>query len=134
MTVVLLRMRRVDLVGWPLWDPALVSSEVLRVVQLNMDSIFGPRWPDRRMEVVTWLDYLDADVVCLQEVWEDHRRPNTGGWIAEHLNGVWHCAFEGSLCRIPKRLVPPFSEVRFRDPEQVADRCGRVDGAPDQRP
>jgi endonuclease/exonuclease/phosphatase family metal-dependent hydrolase len=90
----------------------LVSSEVLRVVQLNMDSIFGPRWPDRRKEVVTWLDYLNADVVCLQEVWEDHRRPNTAGWIAEHLNGVWHCAFEGFALPDPE-AIGSHPSVRF---------------------
>ena len=55
-----------------------MSGEVSRVVQLNVDSIFGPKWPDRRVEVVTWLEELVADVVCLQEVWEDHRSARAG--------------------------------------------------------
>ena len=31
-----------------------------------------------RHEIVTWLDELDPDVVCLQEIWQDDRHPNTG--------------------------------------------------------
>jgi hypothetical protein len=42
-----------------------VVEGVLRVVQLNMDSLLSPRWVERRHEIVTWLDELDADVVCL---------------------------------------------------------------------
>ena len=66
-----------------------MSEGVLRVVQLNADSLVGPGWVQRRQEIVTWLDSLDADVVCLQEIWQDHRHPNTGGWIAEHAAGDW---------------------------------------------
>jgi endonuclease/exonuclease/phosphatase family metal-dependent hydrolase len=50
---------------------------------------------DRRNEIVAWLDELNADVVCLQEVWEDHRHPNTAGWIADHVVGNWHWKFGG---------------------------------------
>jgi endonuclease/exonuclease/phosphatase family metal-dependent hydrolase len=68
---------------------------MLRVVQLNVDSLLGPRWSERRHEIVTWLDELEPDVVCLQEIWQDHRHPNTGGWIAEHAAGEWHWEFGG---------------------------------------
>ena len=72
-----------------------VADGVLRVVQLNVDSLVSAGWPERRREIVTWLDELDADVVCLQEIWQDDRHPNTGGWIAEHAAGHWHWEFGG---------------------------------------
>ena len=72
-----------------------VSEGMLRVVQLNVDSLIGPRKAERRHEIVTWLDELEPGVVCLQEVWQDHRHPNTGGWIAEQLTGAWHWEFGG---------------------------------------
>jgi endonuclease/exonuclease/phosphatase family metal-dependent hydrolase len=68
---------------------------VLRVVQLNVGSLLEPEWPRRRHEIVAWLDHLDADVVCLQEVWQDDRHPNTAGWIAEQRPGRWHWCFGG---------------------------------------
>jgi len=89
-----------------------MSGAALRVVQLNMDSSFGSRWPDRRNEIVAWLDDLNADMVCLQEVWEDHRHPNTGGWIAEHLSGEWHCAFDGLALPDPE-AIGSHPSVRF---------------------
>ena len=67
----------------------------MRVVQLNVDSLVGPRWSERRHEIVTWLDELQPDVVCLQEIWQDDRHPNTGGWIAEQAAGDWHWEFGG---------------------------------------
>jgi endonuclease/exonuclease/phosphatase family metal-dependent hydrolase len=72
-----------------------VSEGVLRVVQLNADSLVGSGWSERRDEIVTWLDELSPDVVCLQEVWEDERHPNTAGWIAEHAAGSWYWEFGG---------------------------------------
>ena len=80
----------------------------MRVVQLNVDSLVGPRWPERRHEIVTWLDELNADVVCLQEIWQDHRHPNTGGWIAEHAAGDWHWEFGG--------FAPPDPDAVGADP------------------
>ncbi len=68
---------------------------VLRVVQLNADSLLSRRWPERRDEIVTWLDELNPDVVCLQEIWQDDRHPNTGGWIAEHAAADWYWEFGG---------------------------------------
>ena len=67
----------------------------MRVVQLNVDSLVGAHWVERRHEIVTWLDELTPDIVCLQEIWQDHRHPNTGGWIAEHAAEEWHWEFGG---------------------------------------
>jgi endonuclease/exonuclease/phosphatase family metal-dependent hydrolase len=61
-----------------------VAEGMLRVVQLNVDSLVNAGWRERRDEIVNWLDELGADVVCLQEIWQDDRHPNTGGWVAEH--------------------------------------------------
>ena len=68
---------------------------VLRVVQLNADTLVSGRWTERRGEIVTWLDELDPDVVCLQEIWQDDRHSNTAGWIAEHGAEDWHWEFGG---------------------------------------
>ena len=65
-----------------------VAEGVLRVVQRNVDSLVSAGWPERRREIVTSLDELDADVVCLQEIWQDDRHPNTGGWIAGRSLGL----------------------------------------------
>ncbi len=68
---------------------------MLRVVQLNVGSLLEPGWAERRVEVVTWLDELAPDVVCLQEVWQDAANPNTAEWIAQHAAGEWHWVFGG---------------------------------------
>jgi len=85
-----------------------VAEGVLRVVELNVDSVLGPRWPERRDEIVTWLDELNPDVVCLQEIWQDHRHPNTGDWIAEHAADDWQWEFGG--------FAPPDPEAVGADP------------------
>jgi endonuclease/exonuclease/phosphatase family metal-dependent hydrolase len=72
-----------------------MPERALRVVQLNADSLVGDRWRERRQEIVAWLDELDPDVVCLQEIWQDDRHPNTGGWIAEHSVEDWQWEFGG---------------------------------------
>lgn len=68
----------------------------LRVVQLNAGSLFEPRWDDRRHEIVAWLDRLEPDVVCLEEVWERDDAQNTAEWIAEQMRGDWYWLFGGS--------------------------------------
>ncbi len=67
----------------------------LRIVQLNVGSLFEPDWDERRHEIVAWLDRLEPDVVCLQETCESDTKPNTGGWISDHLAGDWHWHFGG---------------------------------------
>lgn len=71
------------------------DDAVLRVVQLNIGSLLEPGWPDRRHEIVAWLDELVPDVVCFQEVWEDANTPNSASWVAERARGTWHVAFGG---------------------------------------
>ncbi|MFI1916453.1 endonuclease/exonuclease/phosphatase family protein [Nocardia sp. NPDC020380] len=74
------------------------EAGVLRVVQLNMGSLLEPHWDERRFEILAWLDRLDPDIVCLQEVWEDLAEPgsNTAGWLAGHAApGRWHWCFGG---------------------------------------
>ena len=78
---------------------ALASSEMsqsdsptLRVVTLNAGSLLEPDWKNRRHEIVSWLDHLRPDVVCLQEVWEAPGKTNTSRWIAEQSDTEWHVA------------------------------------------
>lgn len=80
---------------------------VLRVAQLNLGSLLEPGWAERRHEVVAWLRELEADVVCLEEVWEDETHPNTAGWIVgEAAELGYHWAFGGA----------PFGERLWPDP------------------
>lgn len=73
-----------------------MAGGTLRIVQLNVGSLLEPGWEERRLEVVAWLDRLDPDVVCLQEVWEDPRSPSTARWVADRLGRQpWHVAFGG---------------------------------------
>ena len=89
-----------------------MAEGVLRVVDLNVDSAVGPRWPERRLEIVAWLDELTPDVVCLQEIWQDDHHPNTGGWIAEHAAGDWSWEFGGFALPDPD-AVGADPSVRF---------------------
>jgi endonuclease/exonuclease/phosphatase family metal-dependent hydrolase len=74
-----------------------MAEGTLRVVQLNMGSLLEPGWPDRRFEVVAWLERLQPDVVCLEEVYEDGSTPNTAGWIVDQMpEAGWHWCFGGA--------------------------------------
>lgn len=85
-------------------------SSVLRVVTLNMGSLFEPDWVNRRHEIVAWLRELDADVVCLQEVWETDTEENTAKWIVDQFDdGHWHWAFGGPEVTVFTRPDP----IRF---------------------
>jgi endonuclease/exonuclease/phosphatase family metal-dependent hydrolase len=64
---------------------------MLRVVTLNIWNLSGP-WRDRRREIVTWLDRLAPDIVCLQEVVEHPDGRNQAAWLAETASGPWHAA------------------------------------------
>lgn len=70
-------------------------SAVLRLLTLNVGSLFEADWDRRRHEVVAWIDRLEPDVVCLQEVWESRNQANTAGWVAEASEIDWHWAFGG---------------------------------------
>lgn len=83
-------------------------SGLIRVVQLNAGSLLEPGWPERRREIVAWLDRLRPDLVCLQEIWESPAQPNTAGWIVENMPHVgWHWCFEGR----------PFGDALWPDPD-----------------
>jgi endonuclease/exonuclease/phosphatase family metal-dependent hydrolase len=84
--------------------------EVFRIVTLNVGSFYEPDWPARRVELVTWLRELDADVVCLQEVWETDHEANTAAWIVDQFaEGHWHWAFGGPEVLVYGRATP----IRF---------------------
>lgn len=75
---------------------------LLRVVQLNIASLFEPDWDHRRFEIVQWLQELDPDLVCFEEVTQSPVTPNTAGWIAEQFEAGssapgrrWHWRFDG---------------------------------------
>src|SRR6266536_6523809 len=84
----------------------------LRIVQLNIGSLLEPHWDERRREIVAWLDRLDADLVCLQEVWESADSPNTAGWLVDNAGGPerWAWCFGGYP--LPEALWPDQS-LRF---------------------
>jgi endonuclease/exonuclease/phosphatase family metal-dependent hydrolase len=74
-----------------------MTDDVLRVVQLNAGSLLEPGWEQRKHEIVAWLDRLDPDVVCLQEIWESETTPNTAGWLVDQMPaGRWHWTFAGA--------------------------------------
>ena len=82
-----------------------MATPALRVLQLNVGSLFEPEWEQRRHEVVAWLDHLQPDVACLQEVWVDDGE-STGEWIAASSTIDWHHTFGGD----------PLPEVIWPDP------------------
>jgi len=82
------------------------DSPTLRVVTLNVGSLLEPNWKNRRHEIVSWLDHLRPDVVCLQEVWEVPGKENTSRWIAEQSATEWHVAVG----------LRPFGTAVFDDP------------------
>ncbi|MEZ5225269.1 MAG: endonuclease/exonuclease/phosphatase family protein [Acidimicrobiales bacterium] len=67
----------------------------LRILTLNIGSLFEPDWDARRHEIVAWIDRLDPDVITLQEVQESEGTPNTAGWLADAAEASWHWAFGG---------------------------------------
>lgn len=84
-----------------------MPDQVLRVLQLNAASLLEPGWPERRWEIVAWLERLQPDVVCLQEIWQDGNGANTAGWIVDQLPAMsWHWHFGGE----------PFGERLWPDP------------------
>lgn len=90
---------------------------MLRIVTLNIGSLFEPDWDRRRHEVVAWIDRLEPDVVCLQEAWEGVDQPNTAGWIAEACRVDWRWVFGGFvvpfLARDPDDPDGPDGGPRF---------------------
>jgi endonuclease/exonuclease/phosphatase family metal-dependent hydrolase len=86
-----------------------MDEPVLRVLQLNVGSLFEPGWDERRHEVVAWVERLQPDVACFQEIWESGTGANTAGWIVDQLatrGETWHWSFAGT----------PFHEDLWPDP------------------
>jgi endonuclease/exonuclease/phosphatase family metal-dependent hydrolase len=52
-------------------------------------------WPDRRAEIVEWIDRLDPDLISLQEVIESTDGQNQARWIAEEAAAGYHVAYAG---------------------------------------
>jgi endonuclease/exonuclease/phosphatase family metal-dependent hydrolase len=67
----------------------------LRVATWNLWWRFGP-WEARQPAIAAVLAALDADVVCLQEVWEDGEGVNQAADLASRLGG-WHHAYASRL-------------------------------------
>ena len=87
----------------------MAGESVVRVLQLNVGSLLEPGWDERRHEVVAWVERLQPDVVCFQEIWESGSSANTAGWIVDQLverGERWHWAFAGA----------PFAEALWPDP------------------
>src|SRR5687768_5700606 len=81
-----------------------MTDGVLRIAQLNAGSLLEPGWDERRYEVAAWLERLDPDVVCLQEIWQSSTGPNTAGWLVDQAPpGRWHWTFGGG------GVGPPFA-------------------------
>ena len=71
------------------------ATPILRIAQLNIGSLFEAHWDQRRHEIVSWIDHLQPDVVCMQEAHESDTQPNTAGLLAEAAAGDWHWQFGG---------------------------------------
>ncbi len=81
----------------------------LRVVQLNIGSLFEPDWARRKHEIAAWLLRLQPDVVCLEEASQTDPTTNTAqeivdlcavGSDAPGFDGSpihWHMRFEGEF-------------------------------------
>jgi endonuclease/exonuclease/phosphatase family metal-dependent hydrolase len=73
-----------------------MAEGTLRVAQLNAASLLEPGWDERREVLVTWLEHLAPDIVCLQEVWRDGTGSDTAAWIVDHLGVTdWYWRFGG---------------------------------------
>jgi endonuclease/exonuclease/phosphatase family metal-dependent hydrolase len=73
------------------------TEDSLRIVQLNIGSLLEPGWDRRRHEIVAWLDELQPDVACFEEVWESDSTENTARWIAAQLPSAgYEVAFGGA--------------------------------------
>ena len=93
-------MRAIDSGSYLPANPAIfptMSAGTLRVATLNCGSLIEPGWQERRHEIVAWLERLQPDVVCFQEIWQDSNTVNTAGWIAAQLGDErWHWRFGGA--------------------------------------
>jgi endonuclease/exonuclease/phosphatase family metal-dependent hydrolase len=64
---------------------AFSGASTLRVLQINIGSLFEPGWEGRRHEIVSWIEHLEPDVVCIEEACESNSKENTAGWLSSEL-------------------------------------------------
>ena len=64
------------------------------MLTLNIWNLSGP-WRQRRDEIVAWLDLLEPDVVCLQEVVENSDGRNQADYLAGRAALGYHVAYAG---------------------------------------
>lgn len=57
---------------------------------LNVGSLFEPEWEQRRHEVIAQIIAANADVVCVQEVWEESDSVGTTQWLVSDLAAKGH--------------------------------------------
>ncbi len=79
---------------------------MLRVLTLNIGSLFEAGWAERRHEIVAWIDKLGPDVICLQEVWQDIGEDNTARWLADHAQDHYEFVFGGHAVAWTEREKP----------------------------
>ena len=53
----------------------------------------SPPWPERRVEILAWLDLLGADIVCLQEVLDSPGGLNQAEWLAARAGAGYQVAY-----------------------------------------
>lgn len=61
---------------------------------LNIGALFEPQWEERRHEIVAWINEVDPDIVCLQEVVRSST-DNAAEWIVESLSAEYHFVMGG---------------------------------------
>ena len=72
---------------------------------LNLWNLSGG-WRERRAEVLAWLELLQPDVVCLQEVIEDADGRNSARWLYDNAGGFEGFAHHGTP-------TPLFENITF---------------------
>ena len=68
---------------------------MLRLMTLNIWHLSDP-WLERRHEIVAWLDLVNPDVVCLQEVIHSSD-DNQAAWLGEAAAQRYHVAYGASF-------------------------------------
>ncbi len=67
---------------------------MLRVLTLNIGSLFEPQWDDRRHEVVAWVDRVEPDIICMQEVVQSSS-VDVAAWLCDAFGADYHHVMGG---------------------------------------
>lgn len=73
----------------------------LKVMTLNVGSLFEPDWEVRSLEIVAWLNKVKPDVVCLQEVYQPPSAEHAAVFVAKLAESQWYVAFGGGPIEVP---------------------------------